>query len=483
MNWINFVAYGVIVLWTITAIIFVIKANKKYTSVNPYIFDSVPGIFTTLGIFGTFLGITYSLYAFDVKNIEGSMPGLLTGMKTAFLTSIFGIVLSFIFAKYVSIAQKKGDSELKLESEEVIKLGELIKVLKDSIDINRNSFDELRKAISSNSDDSLSTHFVKLRTMFKDESQDTRTEITKIVNSLGGDSDTSILTQIQRLRSDMDSNKNIYTDIKNSLNKFSENSNTHLLNIDNNIKGSSDLIATKFDEFTKLLEKSNTEALVKAIENVIGGFNERLNELLERLVKENFEELNNSVKQLNSWQIENKEMIIRLTSQFKDVSDNLQVSGKTLTSISNSTKQLVSDDSVLIKLVKELERVMIENTTFRESIVMLNTTTLELQDSSKLLNNWMKREEKFAEAVKNLIVSLNAIEDLKNQSGQMWNDIKTNLNQGSQVLKDGSKELLSHVQQLDSEFHNRMNQSFMSLDKILQAMVTEYHNRANILKG
>ena len=41
--------------------------------------------------------------------------------------------------------------------------------------------------------------------------------------------------------------------------------------------------------------KSNTEALVKAIENVIGGFNERLNELLQRLVK-NFEELINRCK-------------------------------------------------------------------------------------------------------------------------------------------------------------------------------------------
>ncbi|MBK7113716.1 MAG: hypothetical protein IPH60_14880 [Flavobacteriales bacterium] len=72
------------------------------------------------------------------------------------------------------------------------------------------------------------------------------------------------------------------------------------------VMSSQELIARKFDEFTSLMEKSNTEALVKAIENVIGGFNDKLTELIDRLVRENFEELNRSVKSLNDWQRENR---------------------------------------------------------------------------------------------------------------------------------------------------------------------------------
>jgi DNA-binding transcriptional regulator GbsR (MarR family) len=48
----------------------------------------------SLGIFGTFLGISVALYFFDAKNIQESVPLLLGGMKTAFGTSVFGMGLA-----------------------------------------------------------------------------------------------------------------------------------------------------------------------------------------------------------------------------------------------------------------------------------------------------------------------------------------------------------------------------------------------------
>ncbi len=47
---------------------------------------------TVLGILGTFIGIALGLKDFDTNNIEQSVPPLLAGLKTAFLTSIFGIL-------------------------------------------------------------------------------------------------------------------------------------------------------------------------------------------------------------------------------------------------------------------------------------------------------------------------------------------------------------------------------------------------------
>ena len=47
---------------------------------------------TVLGILGTFVGIYLGLKDFDTNNIEQSVPPLLAGLKTAFLTSIFGIL-------------------------------------------------------------------------------------------------------------------------------------------------------------------------------------------------------------------------------------------------------------------------------------------------------------------------------------------------------------------------------------------------------
>lgn len=50
-----------------------------------------PTILTTLGIFFTFLGIAVGLLQFDSKNIEASIPSLLSSLKTAFWASVFGV--------------------------------------------------------------------------------------------------------------------------------------------------------------------------------------------------------------------------------------------------------------------------------------------------------------------------------------------------------------------------------------------------------
>ena len=48
---------------------------------------SMSGLTTTLGIFGTFVGIFIGLLGFDVNDITSSVPQLLGGLKTAFLIS------------------------------------------------------------------------------------------------------------------------------------------------------------------------------------------------------------------------------------------------------------------------------------------------------------------------------------------------------------------------------------------------------------
>src|SRR5882724_10258036 len=50
-----------------------------------------PSIFTTAGIFFTFLGIAEGLYEFDPKKIDASIPALLDGLKTAFIASVVGV--------------------------------------------------------------------------------------------------------------------------------------------------------------------------------------------------------------------------------------------------------------------------------------------------------------------------------------------------------------------------------------------------------
>jgi flagellar motor component MotA len=94
---IEFLPYLLLIIWTIFSIYYLQRAKKNPTEINPYIFDSIPQVFPTIGILGTFLGIAYGLFYFDVKNMDESIPELLNGLKTAFIASIFGIIGLLIF--------------------------------------------------------------------------------------------------------------------------------------------------------------------------------------------------------------------------------------------------------------------------------------------------------------------------------------------------------------------------------------------------
>lgn len=54
--------------------------------------NAAPSILTSIGIFGTFLGVALGLMDFDTTDIEGSVPQLIEGLKTAFWSSIAGLL-------------------------------------------------------------------------------------------------------------------------------------------------------------------------------------------------------------------------------------------------------------------------------------------------------------------------------------------------------------------------------------------------------
>ena len=69
----------------------------------------------SLGVLGTFIGIAIGLYHFDVNDIKNSMPLLLEGLKTAFITSGFGISFSIILSIYKPSQQNKNETLKALE--------------------------------------------------------------------------------------------------------------------------------------------------------------------------------------------------------------------------------------------------------------------------------------------------------------------------------------------------------------------------------
>ena len=78
-----------LVLLSLIALLSIYFVGPGY---NSHSATQSPAILTSMGIFGTFLGVALGLLEFDTVNISASVPQLIDGLKTAFWTSIAGLL-------------------------------------------------------------------------------------------------------------------------------------------------------------------------------------------------------------------------------------------------------------------------------------------------------------------------------------------------------------------------------------------------------
>jgi methyl-accepting chemotaxis protein len=130
-----------------------------------------PTILTTLGIFATFVGIALGLAQFDANNVQGSVPRLLDGLKTAFWASVFGVgaALTIKFRDHLLGHQQEPAHHLV----EDVGARELL-----------DGISRVEKALVGSEDGSLITQLKFLRTETRDELRQVRDAQTKALEKL-----------------------------------------------------------------------------------------------------------------------------------------------------------------------------------------------------------------------------------------------------------------------------------------------------------
>lgn len=116
--------------------------------------EAIQGVATLLGIFGTFLGIVWGLSGIDFNNLDASISNLLDGIYPAFISSLTGVLMSLLVyfsPKFWKQKEEHIDSEPDTDSQILLEL--------------RN----LNKNISGDSETSLSTQLLKLKTGVMDK--------------------------------------------------------------------------------------------------------------------------------------------------------------------------------------------------------------------------------------------------------------------------------------------------------------------------
>ena len=262
--------------------------------------------------------------------------------------------------------------------------------------------------------------------------------------------------------------------------KFGDRLHGEIVEIEDKMTETNRLLAEKFDEFSELLKKSNTEALVEVMKKVTEEFQKQMNVLINKLIQENFDQLNKSVERLNTWQQENKEMIQSLTSQYRQMAENFESTSTSLTKVDEDTRQLVSEGGKLRQIVDALNKVMVEDEKFiKISSDLQSTTNLtktnfeQFDDATKKLNDWVKKQRNFVDGVMVLIQKLEELNKIRDYGEQFWQETRKGMNEGVNIIKDGSDSLNSQVSGLNNQFYARLSTTLAQLDNCIQALVTK----------
>ena len=120
---ITYISLIIIIVAFIAAWIYIFILNQKDKIIEKRRWvEQLPSIVSTLGVIGTFLGITLGLTKFNPQKIDESIPTLLEGLKTAFFTSLAGMTGSLILSRTISRIfdkKEKGLSDINLAAAQI----------------------------------------------------------------------------------------------------------------------------------------------------------------------------------------------------------------------------------------------------------------------------------------------------------------------------------------------------------------------------
>lgn len=250
-----------------------------------------PSVLTTLGILGTFFGITIGLVNFDYtshESIDQSIPSLLGGLRMAFITSIAGLFSAIIVRIAVGI-------RLSFQKEV-------------ADDVTSKDVYEILKA---------------------------QHESMKMVRvAIAGDGDATVVTQLQKVRTDLNDGiksieKAVTGDEENSVSSRLEAINLKMTKISEEMK-------KEFEDFSSKMSEMATKHIIEALSEVIRNFNENLTEQFG----DNFKQLNQGVEMLVVWQAEYRQQMIDSKAALDKAVEAMQAGAGSLENIRKDTEAI-----------------------------------------------------------------------------------------------------------------------------------------------
>lgn len=390
-------------------------------------------LMTSLGILGTFIGIVIGLLGFDTSNIDGSIPALLEGLKTAFITSICGLIGAIVFnfldtLFFQNIGRKNANN---VESQ----------VTPDDIHLIMESQNSLLENIS--------------------------LSLTTLNNGIMGNEEGSLVGQFKMLRADiypLHQQLPVLTDLLSTFKLFISDTSQRHEKFEKNL-------FVALNDFAEMLSKSATEQIIEALKNVIEDFNKNLTEQFG----ENFKALDESVKKLVLWQEQYKEHIELIGKQYEQSVNSLLTTQDAVSGISQECENIPATMENLKLIlesnqyqIEELQRHLAVFVEMRDAAVSAVPTIQEQIDNigTQLSNASENIEEKMFTVSERLLdgsaqmqVALeegashfrDSVTTTQQSFNELANTVKNSSEDLSETLKDTSEELSQYSRATVSE--------------------------------
>lgn len=359
---------------------------KKILS-KPKESTTIPNLIAGLGIIGTFFGIFMGLLEFDTVNLDKSIPKLLEGMKTAFFTSLVGLVLSNILKSFQSKMIKEA---IRNEKENV---GEV------SLEKIATLMFEMKEAIVQ-SNKQVVEAIVDIKENTQKTSEVSRVAIESLVQELTGDKPTSLVGQMKILRESMIKAQETAQE---RLNIGLENMGNQLDNlvktnnaISTEIERGNNVLIEEFRIFAKNMAENNMKAFTEAIQECIRDLNNQLQEQFG----ENFKHLNYAVEKLLEWQVHYKETIEKTNENQVELYNGMMMARDLVVEINERSSSIVE---IANKLGDKIVTFDTQQQTLNNSIEILNKISKEAKELIPNLDVYTSElKEKTLESIKNV---------------------------------------------------------------------------------
>jgi hypothetical protein len=448
----NIITIITIILMLVAWWLFYGKKFFQNLKENPYFENDASQAFASLGVLGTFIGITFGLLFFDTHNLEKSVPALLDGMKSAFFTSIVGMAGSLGTKWWQRKKQKEYDLSQPLdEVDENATIATLIEYLQEK-NIETTKFNtQLIQTLQEQNIHNTNYHEEKIKS-----DEHLLDAINTMSKSISGESDTTLLSQLKNLRiAIIDEEKATRSEIQ-------------LMR---------EGMISAFNEFAHQMAENNSKAFIKALEETIKDFNTKIQEQFG----ENFKQLNIAVGKLLVWQEEYKNTIVEVTENQKVIFEGIEQAKSSLKDMANNSYSIQESAQLLSNIILTAQK-------YQEELLISLNTLVEISKEAKQFIPALN--ETLTQATNNITMSSSLAHE---QIAQLHNLAQDNMTQSIKETTELAKTAIQNidyylansqnsVEKTSSQISSLTNKAAESIDKYLDKVVNNLEQHDRVLK-